>query len=400
MSQSEDTGPSGGRYDGGAAPTAGLRSASQEVVSSRVEDEVGLDFSNGEVCASLEVLPGIDKLGVMWRDLEQRAERTFFLSWHWIQTWLVASGLMHSDAQPLLMVARRGAETVGLGLLHVKTNRIGPLRSERIFLHQAGDEYFDCIAIEFNDFLLDKGCQDEARIACLKELLRVHRARAIRWREFHWAGAPCDVARSLGAVDFPVQIYRSAPSPYVDLGVLRSEGRDYLEVLSRNTRYNTRRSMRLHEDRWGPLSIEVAASVEERVRWLEQLRQLHQAYWEAKHKPGAFKNPFFGQFLRKLIDGPSTQHVDLLRICAGDTPIGYLVNFVYAGCVMNYQSGFLYSSDGRYKPGLVSHALAVRHYVDTRPDVTEYSFLAGDAQYKRSLSTGTTQLNWYVIRPA
>lgn len=398
MSHTDCTSPSGGN-DGGADSTERLKPALQDKETVLVEDEVGLTSFGGEVCASLEVLPGIDKLSVIWRDLESRAEPTFFLSWHWIRTWLVESGLVDSSTPPLLMVARRGAETVGLGLLHVKRRRVGPFQSDKLFLHQTGDEHFDCIAIEFNDFLLDKSCQDDARTACLKELVRVRRARALRWREFHWAGAPTDVARSLSAVDFTVQLHRTAPSPCIDLGGLRSEGNDYLQVLSRNTRYNIRRSMRLYEDQWGPLSIGVAASIEEGVRWLAQLRQLHQAYWEAKHKPGAFKNPFFGQFLGKLIDGSSTRHVDLLRICAGDTPIGYLSNFVYAGCVMNYQSGFLYSSDGRYKPGLVSHALAVRHYVDTRPDVTEYSFLAGDAQYKRSLSTGGRQLNWYVIKP-
>lgn len=349
----------------------------------------------GEICASLEVLPRIDVLQAMWRDLERRSNATFFLSWDWIGTWLAESG-----AQPLLMVARRRSEIVGLGLLHLKTRRLGPVSFDKLFLHQAGDARFDCVAIEFNDFLLDNRCQDDARIACLTELLRVHRARAPRWRELHWAGAPSDLARALSAVDVRVQIYHTALSPCLDLELLRREGRDYLEVLSRNARYGIRRSMRLYQDQWGPLTITAAASIEDSVRWLEELRRLHQAHWEAKDKPGAFGTPFFGHFLRTLIAGPSKRHVDLLRICVGDQPIGYLCNFVYGGCVMNYQSGFLYGPDGRYKPGLVSHALAVRHYVDTRPDAQEYSFLAGDAQYKRSLSTTAKQLYWYVIRPA
>ena len=112
------------------------------------------------------------------RDLEARADATFFLSWAWIGTWLELSGL-----QPLLMVARRGPDIVALGLLQVKSSWIGPIRLDKLYLHQAGDSHFDCITIEFNDFLLDGGCQDEARRACLKGLLKVRRDGALRWRE-------------------------------------------------------------------------------------------------------------------------------------------------------------------------------------------------------------------------
>jgi CelD/BcsL family acetyltransferase involved in cellulose biosynthesis len=365
-----------------------------EAAPALLEDEISTAIAGGEICASLEVVPGMERLEAMWRDLEGRADITFFLSWDWIGTWLVESG-----AQPLLMVARRQSQIVALGLLQFKARRVGPIKFDSLFLHQSGEDDLDCIAIEFNDFLLDRGCQSEARLACVKELLRVRRAGALRWRELHWAGAPCDLVHALSVVDIRAQMYRTAPSPWLDIAMLRSEGTDYLEFLGRSTRYSIRRSMRLYEDQWGPLSISTAGSIEEGMRWLEELRKLHQAHWVAKGKLGAFGNPFFGRFLRKLIDRPSNQHVDLLRICAGDTPIGYLCNFVYGGSVMNYQSGFLYNPDGRYKPGLVSHVLAIWHYIEKRLDMREYSFLAGDAQYKRSLSTSAKQLNWYVISP-
>src|SRR5262249_16610356 len=149
-----------------------------------------------EVTASLEVLPRLDRLGAMWRDLERRANASFFLSWDWIGTWLSEAAI-----QPLLMIGRRADQIVALGLLQQKTTRIGPIATHSLFLNQAGNQSFDCVNIEFNDFLLDRACMDEARTSCVHELLRVRRNGSLRWREFHWAAAHHDVTQTLDSCD-------------------------------------------------------------------------------------------------------------------------------------------------------------------------------------------------------
>ena len=345
-----------------------------------------------EIYASLEPLPSLNELGSMWRDLECRADGSFFTSWDWIGTWLAESG-----ANPLLMIGRRAGEIVALGLLQRRSSKLGPFSSDSLLLHQAGNQYFDCIAIEFNDFLLDKTCQDEARNACLNELLRVRRNRALPWRKLIWAASPHKLAEVLHTADFRFEVFREATSPFVDIGKLRREGRDYLQCLSANTRYHVRRSMRLYEE-WGPLQLSRAMSVDEGLEWLEDLRRLHEVRWQSKNKKGAFANPFFSHFLKKILRQCSNEHWDILKICAGETAIGYLCNFIYGATAMNYQSGLRYGPDGRYKPGYVSHVLAVQHYLNNRADVAGYSFLGGNAQYKLSLATSTIQLESYVIR--
>ena len=87
----------------------------------------------------------------------------------------------------------------------------------------------------------------------------------------------------------------------------------------------------------------------------------------------------------------------LLELRAGEEIIGVLYNFVYRGRVYFYQSGFRYSEDSRLKPGLLSHYLAIRHCL-AQPILTEYDFLAGDAQYKRSLAADLRPLTWMVVR--
>jgi CelD/BcsL family acetyltransferase involved in cellulose biosynthesis len=87
----------------------------------------------------------------------------------------------------------------------------------------------------------------------------------------------------------------------------------------------------------------------------------------------------------------------LAELCAGNERIGALYCFVHRGKVYFYQSGFRYSSDGKMKPGLLTHYFSIR-YCLKRPELNEYDFLAGDSQYKRSLATANRPLQWIVVR--
>ena len=88
-------------------------------------------------------------------------------------------------------------------------------------------------------------------------------------------------------------------------------------------------------------------------------------------------------------------HVDLVRVRFGETVVGVLYNLRLRGYVSFYQSGLVYSNDNRCKPGLVTHALTIEHYLTG--DTIEYDFLAGDPstlRYKQSLAHESRQLVW------
>jgi CelD/BcsL family acetyltransferase involved in cellulose biosynthesis len=127
------------------------------------------------------------------------------------------------------------------------------------------------------------------------------------------------------------------------------------------------------------------------------LQRLHQAYWTARGKPGAFANPFFTAFHRRLVrEALSRKEVELARISSEKGALGYLYQFRKNGHVYSYQSGFHYEQDNRLKPGLVSHRLAIEHSLSTGDAV--YDFLAGDDRYKRSLATHGGQLFWLTLQ--
>ena len=190
---------------------------------------------------------------------------------------------------------------------------------------------------------------------------------------------------------------KTSLSPYVDLDAVRNSGNELCSLVNGRVRREIRRAIRLYEE-MGELRIERALTKKDALKWLQSLRDLHQARWTARGQPGAFARPFFGRFLRALIDrGLSKGVIDILRITAGERELGYLYNFVYRDRVSNYQSGFQFGPDGRYKPGLVAHSLAAGHYA-TDTKLKRYSLLAGASQYKRSLCSGLEELSWYCYR--
>jgi CelD/BcsL family acetyltransferase involved in cellulose biosynthesis len=65
-----------------------------------------------------------------------------------------------------------------------------------------------------------------------------------------------------------------------------------------------------------------------------------------------------------------------------------------------YQSAFVYESDNRLKPGLLTHALAIQALLDG--GYGRYDLLAADgpdgSRYKASLATDKGRLAWAVLR--
>jgi CelD/BcsL family acetyltransferase involved in cellulose biosynthesis len=192
----------------------------------------------------------------------------------------------------------------------------------------------------------------------------------------------------------------SEPAYRVDLSALRASGQDYLSTLGAQTRPTVRRSLRLYEG-LGALSLTQAGDVPQALQFLDRLKHFHQTAWTARGLPGAFANPLFERFHRRLIATalPAGQ-VQLLRVAAGSAEVGYLYNFVEGGQVLAYQSGFHFGLTQRnHHPGLVTHALAVQRALDQGLD--GYDFLAGEARYKQQLSHQTYAMTTFTLhRPS
>ncbi len=337
----------------------------------------------------------IDELSVEWRELESRsAEYSFFLSWHWIGSWLRC---LPTTVKPLILRVSNGAQTVGLAVLVEGTTPVLRIFSLRqIALNETGDRELDTITVEYNGVLAAAGLENVVTTAGLEWLLQ--------------DGVP-NQAIQLGGIDTPLtenaialasahgrrtnQI-RLSLAPYVDLAAIRGSGEEYLSHLSRNSRQSMRRCLRYYEST-GPLEYHTATTPDEALFLLDELQEAHQLYWQSRGRPGSFARPFFKQFHTELIKAAfAGGHIEMARISAGGSPIGYLYNFVWRKMVYAYQSGFHYTDEGSAKPGYVSHYMAITYALARGRSL--YDFMAGDRQHKTSLSTRERNLVWLQLR--
>jgi CelD/BcsL family acetyltransferase involved in cellulose biosynthesis len=331
-----------------------------------------------------------DAVGPVWCGLlKATSEPSAFLSPAWMETWL---GSFAARAKPWAVVWRDAdGRAVACVVLAFGGGRAGPWPVTRLYLNEPGF----AVMPEHNDLL----ALPEHRAAVVRDLIDL--AVETRTDETMLGGVRADLFTSVGPLwPGPTPDVVKSESPYVDLERVRAAGGDYLGMLSSNTRSQIRRSMRHYVQQHGDLALELAEGVDEKRQWLSDLIELHRAVWEARGEAGAF-GPDARRFHERLIEhaehhgGAGGLHVEMVRVRAGDRPIGMLYHLVRRGHVHFLQSGFRYEEDARFKPGLVTHCLSVESCLAR--GMREYDFLGGEprsVRYKRSLSTDVRELCW------
>jgi CelD/BcsL family acetyltransferase involved in cellulose biosynthesis len=350
-----------------------------------------------DVPVAVELLPldGIPDLEATWKDLEARADGSFFLSWHWIGCWLRH---LPASATPHVLVVRFGDRVVGLAILCRRTIwRYGLLRTPSWLLNETGDPLFDGLTIEYNGILADRSCAERVIVDSLLWMARTLPgcdALVLAGLDAPAEALVRGVATELG---HRLQVRRADAARLVDLELVRQRGGNYRAGLGRSTRAGVNRAIRLYEARGG-IEYRVARDVDEALTFFNGLERLHRALWATRGKSHSFTNPAFRPLHRNLIRrGMDAGVVRLCRLSAGGKDFGYLYNFVWRGRVLNYQSGFAYEDDNRIKPGFVSHVLAIEDAL-ARGEET-YDFMAGAAGHKIHLANAQTSMNWISMGP-
>lgn len=344
------------------------------------------DFLNLSVYQSQQ-WPQVAKL---WAELDQASPySSFYLSNEWTAAWLDTFGEL---LRPEILVFEHGNTAVGICLLVRSTEQRGPFRVKRIYLNTVGGEIADRTLMEFNNLLCRTGWEEKTSKALSAHL------QSLEWDEFAVEGIfPGPILDCFLRNGFSVlpPVISALPSYYVDLEQLRQSKTSYESLLSSNTREQLRRSLKKYEQ-LGEIRLEAAGDLPRAEGLFEEMCGLHQSRWRKKGEEGAFAPGRRLDFHRTLIRQAFAKgSIQLLRVTAGEQTIGILYNFVKSGKVYFFQSGFNYSGDKHLKPGLVTHTFAVRHCLNA--GFTDYDFLAGDAQYKRSLAKNRRQLAWVVF---
>jgi CelD/BcsL family acetyltransferase involved in cellulose biosynthesis len=340
----------------------------------------------------LEPVVDLERLGEAWRALEPESGPSFFQSWGWIGCWLHHLG---PDRQPLAAIATHDGRVIGLGVFVAGRRPPRALGARRLRLHESGEPELDSLCIEHNGLLAARGRAPAVWMAILQAL-----QGAPGWDELMLGGLErCTAELCMAAADardLRVVVRQRRASAHLDLEQLRRSGRTLADVLSRNARQQLARARRRYEAS-GPLRLQAARSADEALAMLARLKVWHQRTWQRRGRPGCFAAPAFEAFHRDLIRS-RFRHGEILLLCAsaGDRPFGYLYNFARSGRVYAYQNGLDYAADGRFKPGLVSHVLAIEQAL--RDGFAVYDFLAGENRLKARLASDRDEMVWLAVR--
>jgi len=325
-----------------------------------------------------------------WQRLHEQARASIFLKREWVETWIETFG---TQLKPEILIFRDKEVIVGACIISTLVSWRWYVPVQRAYLNCTGEPECDDTCLEYNRILCLPG-YDESVSKVLVEYLRRK-----RWDEFVLNGMEVRKENKSLFKLAPHIVSVERSSWYVDLDHLRSNKTDYASSLSSNTRRQIHRSIRLYEELYGKITVQQFDREGDMISRLDELSSLHQRSWVARNQPGVFSSEKFVRFHRSVIQRLSRDgSVHVLRVIAGRQTVGMLYNFFCHGRIYFYQSGFSYENDARMKPGLMTHFMAIDHYLRNCPEMLEYDFLAGDSQYKRSLSKSQRPLHWIVVR--
>lgn len=321
--------------------------------------------------AELSPLSSMDVLQSEWTSVEESSDNTFFLSWTWVKTWLDA---IQPNAEVLKVWC--GSELVGIALVVLKRTGFGIKRS--LFLHQTGDAQQDQMWIEYNGILTKPAHRQQAEHCFIHFLVERN-----DWDDLVFGGVLRDlVLRYAEQLNLPSRELWRTHTYGVQLDFLEGE---YLDSLSRNTRYQINRSFKAYVEQGAPLAIEFAASPEQAQQFFEAAGPFHLQRWGDEPSQSGFANPSFVRFHQQLIESAwKSGQVALARLSHGEKELGYFYFFIYRGTAFFYLSGLAREQDSKLKPGLCGHALCIEHF--KKLGLTYYDLMGGDDRYKKSIA--------------
>jgi CelD/BcsL family acetyltransferase involved in cellulose biosynthesis len=306
---------------------------------------------------------------------------SFFLMPEAVRAWLDVFG---PRLRPSILLFRDHEQTVvAVAIVVRRTLRKGPFVIRRVYLNTAGEGDADSACIEFNDLLCRPGSEPAV-------------ARALRsyidrqpWDEVVASGL-LDGASLHGlraAFADALAVVRTTPNYYVLLDEVRQSGKDFIESRTARERTRYRQSFRQYSE-LGELALDQAATTAEALEFLLELARLHQRTWTSRGLAGSFSSQAFCAYHRGLIERCFPRGwIQVLRLRAGATPIGYHYSFLFGGRSYFYQCGYNYDLGEKAAPGIMMHTFAIRHAA--QQGLVDYDFMAGDAEYKRRFATGS-----------
>jgi len=317
-----------------------------------------------------------------WLQLEQIANTSFFLSWKWIGCWLKT---LTKGQKIYFIKEQKNNFTVGLGLFVEQIIvRHFIIPSKQWYLHRTGKEEKDQIWIENNGFLLEKSNKSEIQKAMWHYLLaqknNVDEYIVYVAKKSSFDHLTINNKKYNSVNENPEIGYKILLTDFVSLA-------DYLTTRSKNTRRQFNQSLR-HISKQGEIKFSVIENKSDQKELLENAKHWHIEKWNNTTTPSGFSNEEFNLFHNKIIttSHPSANTI-MAKLTLDNNLMGCLYCLTHEKKVYFYLSCFKPFADNKVKLGLIMHIFMIEWLISNKNSYSEYDFMAGDARYKRSLST-------------
>lgn len=311
-----------------------------------------------------------------WSELFQNSKQCVFLDWNWISAWLSSI-----PSKPIVIQASMHGKPVGLGLLCQNTKQIlfKSFKIKQLWLHKYGDDKFDQAWVEHNDFLLDNQYEDATR----KALLEYIKNELGSWHEFYVGMSQTSVQTSFEQILGAPRTIVSSPDLSVDIENMQ-DLTQYLASLSKNTRSQINRSRKLL-NQLGEVILTQAKTEQEKQTFFEKISHLHQQKWRHTELGSGFDNPIFVAFHKDIIfEDANNKYTSIYALELDGVALALVYLLKTNDSWYFYLSGIQTHPDNKIKIGLLTHALVIEQAIIH--GIKKYSFLAGDARYKQSMS--------------
>ena len=322
-----------------------------------------------------------------WLRLNKEAPHQYFSSWGWIETWLTSLPASYLPDCHIGFI--NSQPCFGYFSSRSLTKKYKILSYYNLHINTTGNETYDDLIIEYNNFLIN------TRLIPQDSAIQ-HIINSLADDKIHIPACDKSTHNALKKTTSTFNITSNKRhSYYIDLSGIRSAHDSYLNTLSKNSRYQIKKSLKILEPE-GDLNIQIAETSLQALTMLDELTHIHQRYWIAKNKPGAFSSNYFISFHKKLIENRfDDKEILVTKISTNKSVLGYIYGFLYNGSFLYYQSGFNYPDNKKVKPGYISHYLLIEYFL--RGNIKTYDFLAGEQQYKKSLSNSQTEMCWQIL---
>ncbi len=305
-----------------------------------------------------------------WNDYQSG---TFFMSRAWLEAWLQSL-----PSPPLLITFCKNNVLVGFVLLQSRpVHRALPFFKTQC-CNQAGVQKYDQAWIEFNRIY----CQPEYHESCVDALLS------------GFPDMPSTVQLYISMADdkhdwLKAATSRAQPTLVEEVTGYKRSLRatttvdSIIQSLSKNSRSQIRRSLKKAESVWGPITV-VSSAGSEKAKDFMALGKLHKTRWQHTAEGSGFSNDAFLNHHHFIIKH-FPHLVDVVTVKAGTHLLGMCYNFLWEKRVEFYCCGINDTvPDKHIKPGYLVHLYCMAYYAER--GYTEYDFLGGDAQYKKTLA--------------